>query len=104
MMDFAQVKAISQDVAKENKKVRSLTINPISVVSVAIIAFMIYFAGYQNMAISKVKHEINIKKSRLNSLLLEKQSLVKKEKSLLNSEAILKNYKIADPEDIIIVH
>ncbi|WP_022670433.1 hypothetical protein [Hippea alviniae] len=104
MMDFAQVKILTQDRAKEKEKVRSVAINPLSIASTVIIAIMIYLIGYQNMLISEVKHEINIKKSRLNSLMLERQSLVKTEKSLLNSKAVFKNFQIAGPENITIVH
>ncbi len=54
-----------------------------------IVAFLIYVFGYQNSTIEQVKHNINIKKTKLVELRLQMDTLKMKQARIFNSNSII---------------
>jgi len=89
MIDYAQVKALEQEVVKSESKLRAIYVNPLYLSIAILTALAIYFIAYQNMSIAQTEHEINTKKVMLYSLILEQQSLIKNRNQLINPKHIL---------------
>ncbi len=89
MIDYAQVKALEQEVVKTKSNARAIYVNPLYFSIAIITALALYFIAYQNMSIAQTKHEINTKRTVLRSLILERQTLIKDRNQLINPKRIL---------------
>ncbi len=89
MIDYAKVKALEQENIKSEVKVKTLSVNPLHLAIIIILAFLIYALAYQNMSIATTKHTINRKKAILSKLILKQQTLMKYQSKALNLSAIL---------------
>ncbi len=99
MIDYAKVKALEQESARSDVKARAISVHPLYLTFIIILAFLIYALAYQNMSIATTKHNINRKKAVLNSLILKQQSLMKYQSKTLNLSTILAKATLPDSPD-----
>ncbi len=105
MIDYAKVKALEQESVKSDVKAKAISIHPLHLTFIIVLAFLIYALAYQNMSIATTKHNINMKRAILNSLILKQQSLMKYQSKALNLSTILAKTTLPDsPNSFKIEH
>ena len=111
MVDYAENvvrEDVNVSVAKETAASKAVVWVPFGQLGfVLVAALLIYIIGYQNSTISRAKHGINLKRSRLIQLNLKLDTVEAMRARAMNSNAVIadaENKKMKVAKDIQIVY